>query len=251
MQQPSAAFAALLVARLRPLAIALAAFAALSGSAHAGGTDIAVTSQQYATDLTVSYFQFGHWSELSRPDSSAAPLEEALAVPGAPNINAHGSADLLSVSASTIAYPDSSQQITAASARASTTTTLTFTALANQSSPVSLAWDKDDIGFYSFSVDVYDITEQQTVGSLSWNGQGLPPIFGPQGSIDLGTDLVASHLYALSLNVDTYASTEHESASFSIDGLNPVAVPEPGSAALLLAGLAAVGAFARRAQRRT
>ena len=240
-------------ARPRLLACALSAIGVLlPGTGIAAGNEVQLLSEQYATNLSVSYLLDGQHGGSSQSASAATPLDKSLQGPG--DILATANADLFAASASTTAHGNPPLNLGAANAQSSATTTLTFMASSASSSPLSLDYLDDGLPFYTFSADLFDVTAQQDVFTLSWSfGNGPSPLQGASGAIALGMPLVASHVYSLVLAVSTGAADDSESLSLDVSGLDPVAgvVPEPGSSASMLAGLAALAFVARRARQRS
>lgn len=238
-------------ARLRLLACAISAIGVLPGAGIAAGNEVQLLSEQYATNLSVSYTLDGQHGGSSQAASAAMPLDKSLQGPG--DILATANAGLFSAAASTTAHGNPPLNLGAANAQSSATATVTFEA-ASASSPLSLDYLDGGLPFYTFSADLFDVTAQQDVFALSWSwssGNGPSPLQGASGAIALGTPLVASHVYSLALNVSTGAADDSESLSLDVSGLDSVAgvVPEPGSSASMLAGLAALAFIARRARR--
>jgi hypothetical protein len=244
------------------LAFALSAIGALPAVGMAKSNTILVLSKEYTADLSMAYTSAGTPVTQKRSQDSSKPLDVVLAGPG--DIRAEGSAGAFYVSASTSAHNNPPLRLSATTAQASATASVTFAALPGQHSPLSLDYLDAGLPFYSFSADIFDATTHTDVYSLDWSyGEGPLPLTGASGSLPIDSSLVPFHIYDLTLEISTSAANDSESLTLSISGLNPItlgrvgplaetlpasdtvalAVPEPASLSLILA---AVGWFLLR-----
>lgn len=119
----------------------------------------------------------------------------------------------------------------------------------NQRATLSFATPQSWIGFLWGSVDSYNFIEIVDAGQvLNFRGGsgGLANGQVPGGS----GDRFAEQFFAYGGSAITSITFRSTGTAFEIDRLATVsAVPEPGTSALVLAGLAAVGFIARRRQR--
>lgn len=109
-----------------------------------------------------------------------------------------------------------------------------FTALYTaQLSPVAVGGDVNS----SFSVDLEAL-------DTPWSGSAVALLTSPQLASNLDTKLSTFSYYTANSN-----GTNLKTVTANLAGIQVSAVPEPASAALLLAGLGAVGAVVRRRQK--
>jgi hypothetical protein len=256
-------------ARSYVLACAISAIGVVPAVGHAKGNPVLVLGKHYTADVSMAYTRAGTPVAKSRSKDSSQPLDVALSGPG--GISAEATASAFSVSVAATARNNPPLQLSATTAQASATSSVTFAALPGSRSPLSLDYLDPGLPFFSFSADIFDVTTHKDVYSLEWSeGQGAMPLAGASGSLPIDAFLVPFHLYELTLDVSTEAANDSESLTLSIGGLNPLtfgrsvplaqtfaesnavalAVPEPTAPSLILAamGWILVRRFAGRRQ---